>query len=262
MKLVSFNISIKLDNNDSVVEFLRGVGADIIALQESIRHFDGGVFERYRSAGAVERSLAATHPHRFFAPSWWADKFINNGKIHRDFGGKVEQGNHIISKFPIAQASNLFFQGEYGEWSDVSKFRELDHPRNVALTTIKLGSGTLKTLNLHGIWNENKLGDARHIHQSEFIINEALKDDLPTIIMGDFNLLPESEGIGLMNKRFRNLINEYGIKSTRPVFDDGLDQGGMVVDYIFTNDKVKVNNFEVGDTDISDHRPLILDFSI
>ena len=60
----------------------------------------------------------------------------------------------------------------------------------------------------------------------------------------------------------QKIIEKYNIKSTRPKFDDGLDKGNLVCDYIFVNDKVKVNDFRVIDTNISDHLPLILDFSI
>lgn len=59
-----------------------------------------------------------------------------------------------------------------------------------------------------------------------------------------------------------NLIDKFNIKSTRPDFDDGLDKGNMVCDYVFVNDKVKVNNFIVSNSNVSDHLPLILDFNI
>ena len=64
----------------------------------------------------------------------------------------------------------------------------------------------------------------------------------------------------MMSKRMINLIEKYNIESTRPKFDDGLDKGNLVCDYIFVNNKVKVKNFRVIDTNISDHLPLILDF--
>lgn len=59
-----------------------------------------------------------------------------------------------------------------------------------------------------------------------------------------------------------NLIDKYNIKSTRPPFDDGLDIGDSVCDYIFVNDKVKVNEFKVLNSNSSDHFPLLLDFEI
>ncbi|MCK5025267.1 MAG: hypothetical protein KAS15_01655, partial [Nanoarchaeota archaeon] len=90
----------------------------------------------------------------------------------------------------------------------------------------------------------------------------AKRKDIPTIIVGDFNLFPESKSIQILNKEFRNLIDEYNITTTRPDFVDSRDVGNNVVDYIFVNDKIKVNNFKVFNTIISDHFPLILDFDI
>ena len=95
-----------------------------------------------------------------------------------------------------------------------------------------------------------------------YILEAAKRKNIPTIIVGDFNLFPETKSIGILNKEFKNLIDEYKIKSTRPTFDDGTDKGNNVVDYIFVNDKIKVNEFGVINTNISDHLPLILDFDI
>ena len=66
----------------------------------------------------------------------------------------------------------------------------------------------------------------------------------------------------MLDKKFRNLIKEYKITRTRPTFDDGLDVGDIVCDYVFVNDKVKVNNFKVDENAVSDHLALVLDFDI
>ena len=89
-----------------------------------------------------------------------------------------------------------------------------------------------------------------------------IRYDMPSIVVGDFNLLPNTKSIEMISKKMINLIEKYNIKSTRPKFDDGLDKGNLVCDYIFVNDKVIVNDFKVIDTNISDHLPLILEFSI
>ena len=60
----------------------------------------------------------------------------------------------------------------------------------------------------------------------------------------------------------KDIIARFNIKSTRPEFDNGLDKGNMVCDYIFVNNKVKVNDLSVINSNISDHLPLILDFDI
>ena len=54
----------------------------------------------------------------------------------------------------------------------------------------------------------------------------------------------------------KNLIEEYNIKNTRYGTEN------MICDYVFVNNKIKVNDFRVVDSDISDHLPIILDFDI
>ena len=95
-----------------------------------------------------------------------------------------------------------------------------------------------------------------------YISKAAKRNDIPTIIVGDFNLFPDTKSIKMLDKEFRNLIKEFNIITTRPDFNDGMDFGNNVVDYIFVSDKIKVNNLKVVKTDISDHYPLILDFEI
>lgn len=119
----------------------------------------------------------------------------------------------------------------------------------------------MQIINIHGIWNKDKIGDERTIKQSEFILSK-IRKDIPVIVVGDFNLLPNTESIKLLNNELINLIDKYYIKSTRPYLDDGLDKGKLVCDYIFVNDKVTVNDFKVIESNISDHLPLILDFEI
>lgn len=262
MKLASLNISIKVDNTKEVINFLDEQKSDIIALQESLRHFNDSVFEKNKTAHDIEKAFEQTHPYSFFAPIWVSKNITKGDEVYLDFGGLVEQGTQIISKFPIKFASNNFYYNDYFYGFDATEFKTKDWSRSIQLTILNIEGKPLKIINVHGIWNETRMGDKRTMHQCQFILDEALKDDMPTIIAGDFNLLPESESIGILNEKLRNLITEYKVTKTRPEFDDGLDTGGVVVDYIFVNDKVKVNDFKMIETDISDHFPLVLDFDI
>jgi endonuclease/exonuclease/phosphatase family metal-dependent hydrolase len=81
------------------------------------------------------------------------------------------------------------------------------------------------------------------------------RSDLPTIVVGDFNLLPQTKSVKMMETKLVNLIKKYKIKSTRPGDD-------VIMDYIFVNDKIKVKNFQVINNKISDHFPLLLDFNV
>ena len=262
MRLVDLNIGIKLDNNDKVISFLKEKNADIITLQEVMRGIEETVYDRYNNSKIIKESLKDTHHHSFFGPLWVADKHIKNGTITKDFGGMAEQGNEIISRYPIIEASNHFFHKNYQIFIDTTDFRKTDHARAVVVAIVEINNQKLRLLNIHGIWNEGKIGDERTIKECEYLLSLIEDNTIPTIIVGDFNLDPQSKSIKILNKKLTNLIEKYNIKSTRPTVKDGLDVGNSVDDYMFVNDKIKVNNFEVKQTDASDHYPLILDFEI
>ncbi len=261
MKVLSLNVSIKLDNNEKIVSLLLNIDSDIITLQEVTRGIDSHVYDRYNSSKIIKDHLN-DYKYSFFGSLWCAERHVKNGIISKDFGGMIEQGNEVISKYPIVEAENIFFYKNYAIFEDVTDFRKLDHPRALERVILDIGDSQVQIINVHGIWNEGKKGDERTIRQSQFILSEALKRNMPTIIVGDFNLNSSSESIRIINERFINLIDVYGIKATRPIVNDGLDIGNCVDDYIFVNDMIKINNFKVLETDVSDHYPLILDFDI
>lgn len=262
MKLLDLNVSIKLDNNEKVIKLLNDKEYDILTLQEVVRGIDSSVYDRYNNSKIIKDNINREYKHSFFGALWVANRHIKNGVITKDFGGLAEQGNEIISKCPILEAENIFFYKNYAPFVDVTNFRETDHPRALERVVLRCNDKKVQLLNIHGIWNKGKVGDERTIKECEFILKVASNQEMPTIITGDFNLNPESESIKLINEKFKNLIDIYNIKTTRPVVRDGLDVGDSVDDYIFVNDKIKVNDFKVIKTDVSDHYPLILDFDI
>ena len=259
MKLLNLNLGIKLDNNKDVVELIKKEQCDIVAFQEVMRKKDDLVYERYDSSNVIKSNT--NFKYSFFGPLWYATHHIKNNVIARDFGGTTEQGNEILSKFPIIKADNIFYYKKYSEFVDTTNFRKEDHPRAFIDVILDIeGEGrVVQIINIHGCWNKDKKDDARIFLQMEKILSY-IRYDIPSIVVGDFNLLPNTKSIEMMSKRMINLIEKYNIESTRPKFDDGLDEGNLVCDYIFVNNKVKVKNFRVIDTNISDHLPLILDF--
>jgi endonuclease/exonuclease/phosphatase family metal-dependent hydrolase len=262
MKLISFNISIKIDNSKKIGDFVKDQNPDIVSFQEMVRHLDESVFSMYRSQKDIKNIIGKNLPYSFFGPQWIADAMRKNGQIHRDFNGFVEQGNEIISKFPILSATNEFYHKNYSLELEWENFYTEDHPRCVQIVELNINGKNLQILNLHGLYSKDKQDSERTMSQCKYILEAAKRKNIPTIITGDFNLFPNTESIEILNKAFKNLINEYNIKSTRPDFNDGTDEGNNVVDYIFVNEKIKVNHFEAINTDISDHLPLILDFDI
>lgn len=259
MKLLNLNVCIKLDNNEEVIKLVKEDSYDIITFQEVMRKIEDDVFEKYQSSNIIKENL--NYKNSFFGALWIARYHKKKDIMTRDFGGLTEQGNEIISNFPIIESRNNFYYKCYSIFEEVSNFKKEDHGRALTETILDINGKKLQIINVHGLWNEDKLGSDKTINQINYILSN-VRDDIPSIVTGDFNLLPESESIKIMNTKMTNLISKYNITTTRPNFDDGYDKGNIVCDYIFVNDKVKVNDFKVLDSNTSDHLPLVLDFDL
>lgn len=259
MKLFNLNIGIKLDNNKEVIELVKKENADICSFQEAMNAVDDSCYEMFKSKNKLVE--IENYKYNHFAPLFIADGITKNNVVVRDFGGKAEQGSLILSKYNIKESYNEFYYNEYKYEYDATYFKELDWSRSIENLILDIDGKHLQIINVHGIWNKDKIGDDRTINQSKFILSK-IRKDIPVIVVGDFNLLPNTDSIKLLNKELINLIDKYNIRTTRPEFDDGLDKGNIVCDYIFVNDKVKVNDFRVLNSLVSDHLPLILEFDI
>lgn len=253
MKLLNWNICMKLDNNAEVEKLINDIDADICALQEVMNGSEDSCYEMYKSKNRLIEN--EKYPFNGFAPLFIAKRVTENGKVKRDFGGKAEQGSLILSKYNIIEHKNQFYYNEYRYEYDATNFFDNDWCRSIQNAIIDIEGKSLQLINVHGIWNNGKKGDVRTIEQSKFILSK-IRDDIPCIVVGDFNLLPDTESIKLIEDKMLNLVNLYGVKTTRPAPEE------LVCDYIFINDKIKLKDFGVLNSNISDHLPLILDFEI
>ncbi len=123
-------------------------------------------------------------------------------------------------------------------------------------------SKKLRVLNYHGIWTKEKVGNAETLKACRKILNLAREVSYPAIIVGDFNLFPDTPSMQIFYKHFINLVDMYNISTTRPASNELSNLKRNVVDYILVSKDIKVNSFAVLDSDVSDHFPLILDFEI
>ena len=259
MKLFNLNVGIKIDNNNEIIELIKDGNYDIVTLQEVMRKIEDSSFDRYNSSNIIKKNIS--YKNCFFGPLWIANRHEKNNTVTRDFGGLVEQGNEILTNYPIIDAKNVFYYKNYAPYIKTDNFRKGDHGRAFEEVILDINGKQLQIINIHGIWTADKLDDERTLKQLNILLS-SIREDIPSIVVGDFNLLPNSYSINTISKKMINLISKYNIKSTRPTFDDGLDKGNLVCDYIFVNDKVKINNFKVLNSKASDHLPLILDFDI
>ncbi len=132
-----------------------------------------------------------------------------------------------------------------------------DHPRHLQYVTLTADNKPITVANVHGAWiKEGKYDIPERIRQSEIIIEFLRSLNGEKILVGDFNLLPETRSIKLLEEHFKNLIAAYNISSTRTKFYiKSLDQ---FADYIFLSDGVEAQTLSVLPDEISDHAPLLL----
>jgi hypothetical protein len=140
---------------------------------------------------------------------------------------------------------------------------------NASYITIDNSGTPLTVIGLHGVsMPAHKLDTPLRQEQSQKIIDFLKERSGEKIVMGDFNLLPETESIKMFAKDgFKNLIDDYSIKTTRgshmrvlfPHYADGPYGFQEFADYTFVSKGMDVKSFEVPDEPISDHLPMILE---
>ena len=181
-----------------------------------------------------------------------------------DFDLKFGQATFVKKDIKVLSEQTYFVYGKSGPVSfwdieSISK-RYLDVPRNMQCLIIKSGEKKILIGNLHGFWMPISKKDSPHrIKQSNKIREVFDKHHGPRILCGDFNLRPETKSIKILEENMRNLIVEYGITSTRSKLHKRTNK---YADYVMVSPDIKINRFEAMDEHVSDHLPLLLDFSV
>lgn len=134
-----------------------------------------------------------------------------------------------------------------------------NHARNVQYVTVNTPAGKRTVMNFHGLWNGQGKGDSEdRLAQSRRIIDFLKTLDHPFVLCGDFNLLPETESMKMLEASgLRNLITEYGITSTRTGF---YTKPEKFADYALVSEGIEVANFKVLPDEVSDHAALMVEF--
>lgn len=134
-----------------------------------------------------------------------------------------------------------------------------NHARNIQYVTLEKEGGLKTVINFHGMWNGRGKGDAEErVLQSANIVNFVSTLAHPFVLVGDFNLNPETESLKTLEDfPLRNLIKEYGITSTRTSL---YTKENRFADYCLVSDGVEVEDFKILPDEVSDHAPLFLEW--
>ncbi len=113
--------------------------------------------------------------------------------------------------------------------------------------------------NLHGHWTPDSKGDnPARLEQSQNIRKFLNSIKGAKILCGDFNLLPDTQSMKILEEGMKNLVKEYRITSTRSHL---YTKDIKFADYILVSPEIQVKDFKVLNDVVSDHLPLLLDFA-
>lgn len=220
---------------DGVIEFLKTANADIIALQEVAADDRGNIVEiiakkiGYEYAHGVDMDIPL--------------KYLPGYK--HDDERTIKYGTAILSKYKINDSKTY-------ELSKSQGFRRL-----IVGADIQIEDNVLHVFSIH----------LKHTHQKHFVLQDLEAENLikllpaaDTIVMGDFNALPESSVIQKMSNKLQNTEIDSATP-TWSVYKEGCT-GCLVesikykLDYIFTSKGIKSNSFTVHASKSSDHLPV------
>lgn len=241
MKLLQLNAwSLRLE--PAVVQLLDREDPDIVCLQEVVSTESGR-----KMLGCIQEVLALHEfDYYYFSP------LVRFNYMHH----KAERGNMILSKHPIAFAHEFWTAGEFQE--DFTKDISYDAARNVVHCQIDTPAGLLHVLTTHGYHiAEHKRGDEHTLAACRQTVEYIETLEGPVVLTGDFNLVPNSESMQILNTKLRNLTLEHKVGTTR----NHLTAKTEPCDYILTRD-IEFENFAVLDDVVSDHLALTLQFDV
>lgn len=253
IKILSLNILEGGIFFDAILELLLREQPDILCLQEVYNGQDHNLSRQYRSIEVLKKHLPSYEHH--FSPEL----------LCVTPEGKVDIGNAIFSKFPIKRKDTYFFRVQYGEYPQVAPGGDWsNHPCNMQSATITVDGSELNIFNIHGVWGFDGADSPDRLLMSKVIV-ENIKNSPHTLLMGDFNVQPNTKTIENIERHMTNLFKGE-LKTSFNLAHKDLEKSPgyatAVVDMIFTSPDLKVSKKYVPEGDVSDHIPLICEIEL
>lgn len=229
IKVLSYNIHhanppSKPDSIDlkAIVRVIKESGAELVALQEVDVH--------------TIRSGKSSHQAEALGELTDMEVYFSKGI---DFQGG-EYGTAILSKFPIIDTERHELPNLEGVTAE---------PRTLAVATVNINGMKIKLANTHLDFSNS----GNNLLQVKTIMNIFKGEKSPVIIGGDFNAVPESPSIQLLDEHFtRSCLQDCPFTSPQ-------HNPKRVIDYILVSSDAgfeAVGHKVIEEVYASDHRPV------
>ena len=254
MKLVSLNIWAGREFN-TLMKYVsdQARDTDIFCFQEV---FDTPtsrktVSEHYRANIFSELQKALPDHTGYFAP-------VQEGC---GFNGPVDYQIQWGLAMFVRRSLNVLDTGEIYLFGNRNSRKEDNSsiPRNLQYVHLDVDGEGYTVAHFHGLWNGRGKTDTKdRIEQSRKVKEFLDKAKGKKIVCGDFNLLPDTESLSILEAGFVNLIKTHEITSTRSSL---YQKSERHADYTLVSCDVNVESFAVPQMKVSDHHPMELKFS-
>jgi endonuclease/exonuclease/phosphatase family metal-dependent hydrolase len=217
----------QLDLN-RIAELIEGSGADIIGLNEVDKHFS----KRSDNIDQISWLAKQLNMQHAFSPSL-SLRFKKTSPVR-------QYGNALLSRYPIVNAKSHLLNILPG----------IVEGRSILEATLQINEKCLKINVTH-----LSLNPILHRKQTNFMINQFNNTSDPTIVMGDWNMKPESKDWRKMTHEFQDAwtIAGKGTGFTYPSL-----RPRTRLDYLFVSPHFRVIDADIitNNPKASDHLPL------
>lgn len=232
----------------ALTRFLSEHDYDIICLQEAVWS-EADDFLGYFTDTVDDLKEASGLEYDARVSNWGID--LKGGEA------TMEQGNVILSRYPIEDIEIIPTHGEYNPKSAFSNKNGADEKQAWYALKVKLENG-LTVLTYHGYWQRDPLGNEETTRCMK-IVADVLRDERgPVLMCGDLNIIADSPAMRELDF-LTDLTVETGTKQTLMNLKFVKD---VACDHILISDGIKWSNFEVHKELVSDHAAVSVEIEI
>ncbi len=172
--------------------------------------------------------------------------------------GQGDGGNAIFSRFPMSEEKTVFLHEEYRKILRPRREDDFSHyPKNLQSVVVTVDGKSLHVCNLHGIWGLDGTDTKERLRMSKLIVKE-IKKKHPLVLMGDFNLKPNTETIQNIEGHLTNVFAGEMTTSFNMEHKTNPGYATAVVDMFFASPDIHIVAKRVPTDDVSDHLPLLV----
>ena len=169
----------------------------------------------------------------------------------------MQQGNVILSRWPIESVEEKFVHGEYKPAMNFVDKNGASDDQPWAAIKVKLENG-LTVLNYHGYWQPNPIGNEETVRCMREVADMIRGEKEKVLMCGDLNVSSESPAMRELDF-LTDLTKETGTKQTLMNLKF---VGDVACDHILISDDIKWSDFTVRKEVISDHAAVSVNIEI